>query len=760
MTIADPTKSWGTACVLGTWVALMPLLCSAAAAGPVDFRSDVAPILEQHCLTCHNERDRRGGLSLESAAALRRGGASGPVIATGDPAASYLLDLVTPVDGAAEMPKDAAPLTAQQFGVLRRWIAEGATWPQDVVLRPPQLWSLQPLRRPDVPEVTREKPSQGPAADAERFPIRSPIDAFLAARLREAGLQPAPPADRRTLIRRLYLDLTGLPPTPDAVVAFVSDPDPRAYECVVDTLLHSPHFGERWGRHWLDLARYADSDGYLGDTLRPYAWVYRAWVIDAVNGDLPFDQFSILQLAGDLLENPSLNQRIATGFHRNTLRNTEAGVDRELYRTKEIVDRVNTTGMVWLGLTLGCAECHDHKHDPIQQSEFYRLYAFFNNADEISVEATRDWEIAEYEAALARWRPGWDQLVAELESYERMERRGEQHQAVSKILGDAETIDWKQFEGRYETEQPGWEAVKDRVESYWKKRPAPPATRAPIFAERTKNRRETFVHVRGVYARHGERVEPGTPAVLPPLSPRGDVPDRLDLARWLFRDDNPLTPRVAANRIWQHLFGRGLVATPNDFGTKGARPTHPELLDWLATEYRRLGWSRKALIRLIVTSSAYRMSSARNSVPSQAQLGNQLLWRQNSFRVNAEIVRDLALAASGLLDPTIGRRGIHPPLPEFVTEVGRSVKWPESQGRARYRRGMYIFFKRTVPYPMLMAFDAPDTTVSCSRRERSNTPLQALTLLNDPVFFECAEALGAQMAGRHGQNTQAAITDM
>ena len=729
---------------------VLSAVSSPAADDSVDFRRDVAPILQQRCLACHNERVQRGGLSLQSADAVRRGGESGQAIEAGDPASSYLLDLVIPTDGKAEMPQGETPLKPDEIDILRRWIAGGAGWPDGVVLEPPTLWSLKPVVRPDVPTFE---------SGSDTLLIRNPIDSFISARLQEAGLKPVPEADRRTLIRRLYLDITGLPPSPEAVEAFAADEEPNAYERVVDGLLESPHYGERWGRYWLDLARYADSEGYLGDALRPHAWVFREWVIEAINRDLPFDQFTIEQLAGDLLDEPTLDQKIATGFHRNTLRNTEAGVDLELYRTKEIVDRVNTTGMVWLGLTLGCAECHEHKNDPISQTEFYRLYAFFNNADEVGVPVTRPWEVAEYEAAVQAWEPEWKKLVAELQRFEKDGLTAEQQASISKALSGS-SIDWKPLLELFRTEVDGWEKLKTRVDAQLKTKPAKPATKARAFAKRTKDLRDTFVHIRGVYTRHGVQVEPGTPSVLPALESRSEEPDRLDLARWLFHEDNPLTARVAVNRIWQHLFGTGLVSTPNDFGNKGSRPTHPQLLDWLATEYRRLGWSRKAMIRLIVTSSTYRLSSRSNAVPGQQDAGNQLLWRQNSYRESAEIVRDLHLAASGLLDRTIGRRGIRPPLPAFVTEVGRSVKWPVSEGSERYRRGMYIFFKRTVPYPMLMTFDAPDSTVSCSRRERSNTPLQALTLLNDPVFYECAQNLGEQLRKQHGADLSAAIDDL
>ncbi|WP_339728343.1 PSD1 and planctomycete cytochrome C domain-containing protein [uncultured Gimesia sp.] len=721
-------------------------------AEPVDFRRDVAPILQRHCLSCHNDRVRRGGLSLHSAQAAAKGGESGPSIDPGDPAASYLFDLISPTDGTAEMPRDEPPLSETEVVTIHGWIKTGAAWPADFEIKPPVLWSLKPLHRPPVPADIE------PTAE---FPIRNPIDAFVAARHKKNGLKPAPGASRRILIRRLYLDLVGLLPSPEEVESFVSDEDPLAYERLVDELLASPHFGERWGRYWLDLARYADSDGYLGDSIRPHAWVYREWVIDAINQDLPFDQFSIQQLGGDLLEKPTLSQKIATGFHRNTLSNTEAGVDLELYRTKEIVDRVNTTGMVWLGFTFGCAECHDHKHDPISQKEFYQIYAFFNNANETTAKVKNSWEDLEYEQARQKWEPAYQKLLSELTAYENTSITEKQKTEITGILNKhKKSSELKRLSPFYQIKKAGWKDLSSKLDQHLQTKPSPPATKAPIFTERTKDRRDTFIHVRGIYNRPGEKVNPGTPFVLPDLSSRNQAPDRLDLAQWLFQDNNPLTPRVAVNRIWQHLVGQGLVSTPNDFGTKGEAPTHPLLLDWLASEYKSREWSRKAMIRLIVMSTTYRMSSASNASSNPQDINNQLLWRQNSYRLEAEIVRDIHLTASGLMDRTIGRRGIRPPLPAFVTDVGRSVKWPATQGSARYRRGMYIVFKRTVPYPMLMTFDAPDATVSCSRRERSNTPLQALTLLNGPLFFESAQVLGQQMYERYSDNFPAAVREM
>ncbi len=538
-------------------------------------------------------------------------------------------------------------------------------------------WAYQPILEPGIPE----------------FATENPIDAFVFSRLDASGWMQSPEASPTTLLRRIHLDITGLLPSPEETTTFLSawDNDKEvAWESKVDELLASPHFGEHWARHWLDIARYGDSDGYLGDTLRHWAWIYRDWVIDSINRDQPLDQFAIEQLAGDLLKEPSQSQKVATGFHRNNLKNTEAGLDKELARTKQIVDRTATTGTAWMGLTVACAECHDHKHDAISQKEFFELYAFFNNTKDSDIAVKLDQE----------WPP-------------------------------------PKIEKKKETDEP----------------PKPKAQAISKLSE--EDWRETHVHIRGDYTRHGEAVSPNTPAALPPIRPRGGNPDRLDLATWLFSGANPLTPRVVTNQIWQQLFGVGIVATSDDFGTHGTPPSHPQLLDWLALELRKSDWSRKSLIRTIVMSSTYRQASI-NTYPDRP---NNLLWRQNSFRVNAETVRDVHLVASGLLTSTIGGPSVHPPLPEFVTKVGRSVKWPESTGPNRYRRGMYIFLKRTVLYPMLTTFDAPDTSVACSRREETNTPMQALTLLNDPVFFECAKTLGQDLHRKHGDNIDAAIEE-
>ncbi|MEW6158022.1 MAG: DUF1549 and DUF1553 domain-containing protein, partial [Verrucomicrobiota bacterium] len=559
-------------------------------------------------------------------------------------------------------------------------------------------------------------------------------------------------------------DLTGLPPTLEAIEAFVDDRRPDAYEKHVDQLLNSPHYGEHWGRHWLDLARYADSDGYEKDGIRPYAYVYRDWVIQALNRDLPFDQFSIEQLAGDLLPNPTLEQKVATGFHRNTLRNFEGGVDQEEFRCKAVVDRVSTTGTVWLGLTVGCAECHTHKYDPITQREFYQLFAFFNNASDHDLPIIPPPEQEKFEREKKVWDEKMALLQAEIESYTKGQLPGNQAQWEAKpsgqipaniraILekpptarGSKETEELQQF--FREKVDAGYRELSAKLKSLSKEQPKPGGYQAQTLVENSTPRK-TFIHVRGDFLRKGDEVSPATLSILHPLEPRRpNAADRLDLAQWLFALENPLTARVTVNRVWGHLFGRALVPTINDFGTRGETPTHPELLDWLASEFPRLGWSQKALIKLIVTSAAYRQSSQYRPELEHRDPSNLLLARQNRFRVQAENVRDTFLAASGLLNRTIGGPGVRPPLPADIAALGyaNSVKWKESDGGDRFRRGLYIFFQRTVPYPMLVTFDAPDSNVSCTRRERSNTPLQALTLLNDPVFFECAQAFGARVA--------------
>jgi hypothetical protein len=675
-----------------------------AAAAKVDFDTDVRPVLAAHCFKCHGPDKQKGGLRLDTRADALEGGNGGKVIVPGKSADSRLVHAVAGTDPDAKMPPgDAAALTAAQVGVLRAWIDQGAKWgdaagPATTTSAKSDHWAFRPIARPAVPA-----------------PGGHPIDAFVLARLKKEGLTPSPGADRAALLRRVSLDLTGLPPAPAELDAFLKDTSAGAYEKVVDRLLASPHYGERWGRHWLDSARYADSDGYEKDTGRPFAWRYRDWVINALNADLPFDRFTTEQLAGDLLPNATAEQKIATGFHRNTLTNKEGGVDAEEFRVAAVVDRVGTTGKVWLGLTVGCAQCHDHKYDPVSQREFYQLFAFFNSDREADIDVPLpgdDERLKKEQAAFAAEKTKLEAAVAE---------------AKDKQLPAAEL------------------KKREQALAALPKR-APAASKAMTLA--LGPARPTHVLLRGDFLRKGVEVKPGTLGVMP--KPAGESATRLDLAKWLVSADNPLTARVAVNWAWAKFFGRGLVATPEDFGTQGEKPSHPELLDWLAGQFQDpagCGWSLKKLHRLIVTSATYRQSSAVRPEALRRDPSNVLLARQARPRLEAEIVRDGALAASGLLNSTVGGPSIRPPQPPGISELtyANAAKWVETTGPDRYKRGLYIWFQRTSPYPTLMTFDAPDSNVCVVRRERSNTPLQALTLLNDAVFVEAAQALAKRV---------------
>ena len=617
-----------------------------------DFAGKIQPLLAARCVSCHGPDMQEGGLRLDIRRRAMIGGDTGPAIPANSGESSELIARITSMDETKRMPQGDDKLSNPEITLLTHWIEAGAVWPEELAGEEDHSdhWSFRGIQRPEVPSTVRRDWS------------RTPIDAFVLAKLEQAGLAPSPEANRSTLIRRLSLDLLGFPPSPDDVQSFVDDQRPDAFEQLVDRLLESKNFGERWGKHWLDLARFAESDGYENDNPRSHAWRYRDWVINAINDDLPFDQFTIQQLAGDLLPEAGPNERIATAFHRNTLHNGAGGADAEEFRSKAVKDRTAVTGAVWMGLTLNCCECHTHKYDPIAHREYYQFYAFFNNADHAQE-------------------------------------------------GDVPTL-----------------KAAERI---------------------------TTIHKRGSFLDPGLEVSAGVPAFLPALSVRGIAADRLDLARWLVSPEHPLTARVFVNHVWQHVFGQGLVPTPENFGLKGERPTHPELLDWLAAEFAGLPadtslsitpWSRKSLIRLLVTSSAYRQASIQPKTPPAADPENRLLWRQNRFRVEAETVRDLALAVSGLLDPAIGGPSIQPPLPKGLSQLSelKNERFQESSG-SPHRRGVYIHMQRTFPYPMISTFDGPDGNQCTMLRDRSTTPMQALALLNEPALDECARALGRKL---------------
>jgi hypothetical protein len=888
-----------------------------------EFNDRVRPILAGHCFKCHgpDDRARKARLRLDLRTEALRPARSGKrAIVPGDAGKSELVRRIRSADDGEIMPPPGTknPLTVAEKEILQKWIASGAEYRQHWAFVPPHLPGLPTVRQSSWP--------------------RNGIDFFILARLEGEGLTPAVEADRWTLIRRLSLDLLGLPPTPEEAEAFVRDESPDAYERAVERLLASPAYGERWARRWLDLARYADTNGYEKDRERSI-WPYRDWVIRALNADMPFDQFTVEQLAGDMLPGATQEQHIATGFHRNTMLNEEGGIDPLEFRFHSMTDRIATTGTVWLGLTIGCAQCHAHKFDPVSQREYYRLMAFLDNADEPSVEVhsaeidRRRREIDDRVAALiaalpeklpekqkkfeewlqkesahsVRWtvlrptrmqanRPHLTLLddgsilasgdQGKSDTYElhgstavknvvavRLEvlpddrlpaqgpgrvyyegapgdfflseftliaggkpvklaraaqsfasgaataekaidgdpqtgwsingGQGRPHAAVFYLaapLPDASELEIKMLFERYYasglgrfrisvTDDPravarelpaeiedllliptakrtaeqtarllrqfvlvAPELAKERggIDALRASRPACPTTL--VMAERpTDNPRPTFIHNRGEFLQPTDRVEPATPAVLPPLPP--DLPrNRLGFARWLVSADNPLTARVTVNRQWAAFFGTGIVRTVQDFGYQGERPSHPELLDWLALEFMRRGWSLKELDRLIVTSATYRQSSHSTPALTAKDPANRLLARGPRVRLEAEMVRDSVLRAAGLLAMKIGGPSVFPPQPAGVTTEGTygGLPWNVSPGEDRYRRGLYTYCKRTAPYAAFATFDAPSGEVCVARREMSNTPLQALTLLNDAAFVEAAQALGREMAARPG----------
>ncbi|MFM7842721.1 MAG: DUF1549 and DUF1553 domain-containing protein, partial [Planctomycetota bacterium] len=600
---------------------------------------------------------------------------------------------------------------------------------------------------------------------------RSPIDLFILQKLEaveQTKIAPSPLAPAATQLRRLRLDLTGLPPTVDELTEFLADEAPDAYERALDRTLARPAFGERFGRHWLDQARYADSNGYTRDFGRDI-WPYRDWVLRAINQDLPFNQFTIEQLAGDLLPEPTNAQLVATGFHRNTLINEEGGTDQEQFRVEAVADRVATTGQVWLGLTLGCARCHNHKYDPISQREFYQFFAFLNDCDEPTIEAptqlnlerqdleTRtqvrgqiaelDRQIEARRTDLEEQQAAWEKTVT---PQQRARLPGPIQIAYDMPVEKRDAQNKKTLEDYYRQTEHARQAfpLLDEIARLREREPKIPQT---LVLRRRAEPRVTNVHKRGDFLNLGVVVQPGVPAVLPSLLPpqAANGAGRLELARWLVDDRNPLTARVIVNRYWQTLFGRGLVETDDDFGLQGTPPTHPELLDWLARQFQqpdRAAWSTKRWLRDVLSSAVYRQSSAARPDLVELDPRNELLARQNRLRVEAEIVRDLALGASGLLTTAVGGPSVMPPQPDGVYAFTQDPKpWKTETGANRYRRGMYTFFWRSLPHPMLTVFDAPGANVSCTKRLRSNTPLQALTLANDVMFVECARSLSERL---------------
>jgi len=880
-----------------------------ASNGPsIDFDRDVRPILSNHCFQCHGEdkEARQAELRLD----VRSAAIEKSAIVPKQTDTSSLVARITSHDPDERMPPASTnkPLSENQIATLTQWIREGAEYEEH--------WAFQKVVRPQTP------------VPADSTWCNNEIDNFILQRLDAVSLKPAEQAEKSVLLRRLYQDLLGLLPSSNEAEQFVQDTSADSVEKVVDRILDSPHYGERWGRHWLDQARYADSNGYTIDGPR-VMWPYRDWVINAINTDMPFDQFTILQLAGDLLPDTTLSQRIATAFHRNTMINQEGGVKPDQFRHEALIDRVNTTGSVWLGLTIGCAQCHSHKFDPINHDEYYKLYAFFNGCEDAnSVGET----VEVHEDEMFGWNEALQQQFKELVALQQEKTAVENSVAAQRSLSE---LEWNWQAAKVTAvAASGSSILKIDVDGSLLVKPAaeandslsvtvqlpensdPPqaitAVRLRVlthpslpasgpgtasngnfvltdFALKTGNVESRFVqawadhsqpdypvdhaiddksatgwaiNVDETQAAAGEKMNApheaifrlaqpvmpssvplvavlkhelnqnylvghfaidfststplaGTPATesaehlaeinlrileleatipgkgipvrqmvmkeleKPPatyLLTRGDflspnhehgvlaagVPmainrdstgpfsNRLDLAKWLVSRENPLTARVTVNRVWARYFGRGLVETENDFGFQGTPPTHPELLDWLAAEFMESGWSLKHLHRLIVTSATYRQSSD-HEPDADARLavidpGNRLLSRQNRIRVEAEIVRDMAVSAAGLLSDKVGGPSIYLPQPEGIYNFTQNKKdWPTSTGDDRYRRTMYTMFYRSAPYPMLSTFDAPDFSSACTMRVRSNTPLQSLTVANDPVFTELARGLAQRI---------------
>ena len=703
--------------VLGTGPAMFALLTAASGAGaqtaqtPADgiklFEENVRPVLERNCFMCHSDPDRaENGLLLTTRAGLLRGGERGPAISTSEPPLSLLLHAVSYGDEQLQMPPSGR-LADAELEAIRQWVNLGAPFGGDedqlTEVAPAEdefeitdadraWWSVRPLERPAVPEV----------ANAD-WPL-NPIDRFLLARLEDAGLEPPPDADRRTLIRRATYDLTGLPPTLEEVEAFERDERPDAWERLIDRLLASPHYGERWGRHWLDLVRYAETDGYERDRKKPSAWRYRDWVIDALNADMPYDEFVTHQLAGDELDRPTAASVIATGYLRLGIWDDEP-TDTELAQYDDLDSVLDTTSRVMLGMSIGCARCHNHRGDPIPQTDYYRMLSFFRG-------------IAPYKVG------GGNQPTPE--NYTDW---------IPPDLGAA-------ADDRPEIEGPPRLIEVLRVKETGAE--APP----------------THVLIRGNPHAPAERVEPGFPLILGDADPGLAEPPagapttgrRRALARWIADKGNLRTSRVMANRLWQYHFGRGLSPTPNDFGRFGEPATHPDLLDWLATEFTARDWSLKSMHRLTMTSRAYRMSSRPPAGALEADPGNDLFSRFNMRRLTAEEIRDSVLAASGRLNLELGGPSVYPPMPEEVlaTASRPDAAWGEATREQASRRSVYIHVKRSLLHPLLESLDMADTDSTCPVRFTTTQPTQALIMLNGEFMSEQAAALAERVAGAEG----------
>jgi hypothetical protein len=802
----------------------------------VDFSADVKPILNKRCISCHGGVKQNGGFSVlfreEALDTIESGKLA---IVPGKPEQSEMIRRLTLTDPEQRMPYKEEPLSKEEINILTKWVEQGAEWGDH--------WAYTP---PKSPEIPRSKQLLSGAGTQDEEWAKNEIDYFILGKLQARNLSPSPEADRATLIRRVYLDVTGLPPTPQQAKKFIEDQSKDAYGKVVDELLASPHYGEKWASWWLDLARYADTKGYEADPSR-VIWRYRDYVIRSFNDDKPFDQFTIEQLSGDMLPNPTDEQLIATAFHRNTMNNDEGGTDDEEFRTAAVIDRVSTTWEVFQSTTMSCVQCHSHPYDPIRHEEYYKSFAFFNNTrdedvsgehpllrtygteDQEKLDAITAWvseqgdgdRAFEVNRFLKTLEPKYHSHVfdafenGELNGYKWLSVRNEGSARMKQVPLDGKTRVFINYSMR--TPGGSFEIRKDRRDGeviarvalektegtrvidfaikevtgvhdlyFVFKNPELPKDQSvcaiewlsfqedlvgkdrpqfasmksgllnllnakventPVFIENTvEQKRKTQIFERGNWLVKGEEVEAGVPHAFNTTSQRV-APDRLGFARWLVSRDNPLTARTVVNRYWEQLFGFGLVETLEDFGSQGAAPTHPELLDWLAVRLMEdHQWSTKKLVRDIVMSATYRQQSRVTDDVLEKDQRNEWLARGARVRLSAEQIRDQALAVSGLLSKKMYGKSVMPYQPEGIwNSVYSGEKWIQSEGEDQYRRGVYTFIKRTSPYPSMIMFDGSSREVCISRRIRTNTPLQALVTLNDPVYTEAARNLAMRM---------------
>lgn len=746
------------------------------------FKNKIEPILAARCLKCHGGEEKiRGGLQLTTRSNILRGGDLGPAVSLEDPDDSWLLQAIN-YDG-LEMPPDGK-LPDEELELLNQWVRggmlgmpEGDDSPpheeESISLQDVDHWSYQPLVRPELP----------PVQDAAW--LGTPIDAFILEGLEENGLEPVDAASKLTLIRRVYFDLTGLPPTPDEVAAFLADESVDAYEQLVERLLGSPQYGEKWGRHWLDLVRFAETNGYERDGVKPNAWRFRDYVIDSFNANKPYDQFVLEQLAGDELENVTPESITATGYYRLGLWDDEpVDADQAFYDSMD--DVVSTTSQVFMAMTVGCARCHDHKLDPILQKDYYSLMAFVHNTH-------RDIKQLEFEksaftlntqrviATEEQQREHDEQLALHREQRKELEQDVARYETrIYETLAPAEKEDAQDKKAREYLLAKRRDQVlsDDDLETYLQRKnrleqlldtKIPPLPRALAIKENGPTAPDTFVLVRGSCHALGDEVEPGFPGVLnldeaeiqQPAENASSSGRRLAMAQTIADPNNPLTARVMVNRIWHYHFGRGIVRTTSDFGTAGDSPTHPELLDWLAAEFVSSGWDIKAMHRLIMLSSTYRMSSQDSAVSLEKDPRNNLFWRFDMRRLSAEEVRDTTLATSGSLNLKMRGPSVFTEIPaEVLAGASRpEVAWGQSPPEEERRRSVYVLAKRSLAEPVLKTFDSPDTESSCAVRFVTTVPTQSLTMLNGDFFNREARSFAQRLRKEVGPDIEAQVSE-